>query len=813
PARVASLYSPVDMAQVPPPFYFGERANATGSKAFRETILEHNYEAAFDILVEQEEHGSHAVDLSVAYAGQDERKDMATLVEMAAKECRLPLMIDTNYGDVVELALKRYPGRAVINSINLEDGGTRAKQVCPYAKRYGAALVCLTIDETGMAMKADQKIAIAERLVKMCVEEYGLRAKDLIIDPLTFTIGSGDPSLKDAATQTLDAIKGIKERLPECFVMLGLSNISFGLSMKSRKVLNSVFMDLCVKAGMDAAIVNPKHIVPIAQIDDADRDAAVHLIYNRPVNGEDALEAFINHFAGKVDEAEDEVAEDVAPRDAVFDAIVKGKTKIAERFLDPMLADYKAEDILNETLVPAMKHVGDLFGSGQLQLPFVLKSAQAMKRAVDKIKPHFEASDRAGATKKLLVATVRGDVHDIGKNLVNIIVSNNGFDVVDMGTKVPVDQIIAKAREVNADVIGMSGLLVSSAMIMIDNNKAFTDAGIDKPILVGGAALTPEFVRDSLKPNYSNGSVTYCSDAFAGLVAMQQIAEGKTPTDPEIIERKPRPAAPAKKDAPKIEPVERVPEPPFWGSRVVTDVSLDSLFELINQTALFRGRWGYRRGATDADAYQRLIVEEVEPKYAELKRFIKAEKLFEPKIAYGYFSARSDGDRLLVDNDGKEHVFELPRRRNAPKIAMPDFFRPEGDVVGFFIVTIGDRIVQGEQDLFQGSEYLDYYLLHGLAVEATDALAEYCHELMRAELGIGEEKRLDFQQLIRQQYHGGRYGFGYPACPDISANGILMDLLDAGRIGVTLTENFEMIPEFSTSAIVAHHPQAKYFAV
>jgi len=811
-ASLGSLFNAVSIRQDPAPLFVGERANATGSKAFREALLAGDHEQAFAILVEQEEHGSHCADLSVAYAGQDELAHMDALMSRAAKECRLPIFIDSNQPDVVEAALKRYPGRAVINSINLEDGGEKARRTLELARRFGAGVICLTIDEEGMAMTAAKKVAVARRLVALCVDEFGLHPEDLFLDTLTFTVGSGDPGLKTAALETLAAIRQLKNEMPRVNMILGLSNISFGLKLKSRKVLNSVFLDRCLRAGLDAAILNPKHIVPLAELDDDDKRHAAALLDHVPLDGRDPLEAFIDYFAGRADFESEETAADLPPREALRQAIVKGRTQHLAETVAPLLNETTAENILNDILVPAMKHVGELFGAGQMQLPFVLKSAEAMKRAVDVIRPHFTADASTAQPKKLLLATVKGDVHDIGKNLVDIIVSNNGFAVINIGTKVPVETIIAEARRTGADVIGMSGLLVSSALLMAENLRAMTAAELTVPVLVGGAALTAQFTAETLQPAYANGSVTYCADAFAGLTAMQAIAEGRTPEKPPM-----KKTATIAADALPAQPVAifhvTPPTPPFRGSRLLENVKLDSIFSLINEVALFRGRWGYRRGKSPKDEYDALIANQVRPAYSELQRIVKAERLFEPRIAYGWFPVRPAGDALLVTHAGREFRFDFPRRAAEPRLCIADFFHPDGDVLGLFVVTLGDRVTKYGQEILQRAGFLDYFMLHGLAVEATDALAEYAHEVMRHELGIGEQKRLDWQGLVTQQYRGSRYAFGYPACPDLAANETLFTLLDAARIGVTLTETWQMTPEFSTSAIVAHHPQAKYFAV
>ncbi|GAB4301511.1 MAG: methionine synthase [Myxococcota bacterium] len=809
---VASLFSAVEINQDIPPLYVGERANATGSKAFRDALLKGDRDGAFRILIEQEELGSHLADLSVAYTGLDEIENMKILVSRAARECKLPLSLDSNSADVIEAALKLYPGRPIINSINLEDGGERAKRVCNLAKRFGAALICLAIDERGMAMTAERKLEVAKRLVSLCVDDHNLRRSDLFIDPLTFTVASGEPTLKTAAIETLEAINRIKSEIPGVFTLLGVSNISYGLSQKARRALNSVFLSLAVKEGLDAAILNPKHIIPLAELDEQDRERALDLLFNRSRDDKEPLEEFINHFSARESETEKRETKSLSPELALFRGIVKGDAKAVLANIPTLLKERSAEEILNDILVPAMERVGELFGSGELQLPFVLKSAEAMKRGVDELKPYFKSDEKEGKRKRLIIATVRGDVHDIGKNLVSIIISNNGFDVVDLGTKVPVEVIISEAKRTGADVIGMSGLLVSSALVMEENLRAMSDAGLTLPVLVGGAALTPEFTENALIPSYKTGFVAYCKDAFAGLTAMQDIAEGR---EPGKKPRKKKATLPADSISPKEMKIQTVepPKPPFYGSRIAEFIPLDSIFSLLNETALFRGRWGFRRGKIGAGEYEELIEKEARPKYQEMLRIIKLERIFKPKIVYGWFKGHSADDTLVVEHNGREFRFNFPRRKSAPKICVADFFRRDEDIVGFFVVTLGGEISSRGKDILEKAGYLDYYLLSGLAAEATDALAEYCHDIMRIELGFKDAKPLAIQDRIVQNYRGGRYGFGYPACPDLSANELVFELLDAGRIGVSLSETFQMIPEYSTSALVAHHPQAKYFSV
>jgi len=808
---LASLYGAVDLRQVPPPLIVGERANATGGKDFRNAILAADYDRAFEILVHQEDFGAHAADLSTAYAGQDEARHMAVLISRAARECRLPLFIDSNNPEVVELALKRYPGRAAINSINLEDGGVKARQVCALAKRHGAALIALTIDEQGMALTADRKVEVARRLVELCTGAFGLRPEDLLIDPLTFTVGSGEPSLKTAAIETLEAVRRIKREIPGVLVLLGLSNVSFGLATHSRWVLNSVFLNLALAAGADATILHPKHILPLAAIDETDKQRALDLIYNRPVDGRDPLEAFIDHFAQRPAQKNEEAIAGLAPAEAVAQGIQSGKWSMLGDNLNLLLAERSAESILGDVLAPAMKRVGELFGAGQMQLPFVLKSAEAMKRAVDQIKPHFSSAATGRAAKKLLLATVRGDVHDIGKNLVEIIVGNNGFEVINLGVKVPVETILLKALESKADAIGMSGLLVSSVMIMAENLRAMAAADFTTPVLVGGAALTPEYVRDTLQPSYP-GRVIYCANAFDGLTAMQHLTEPEVQpevkTEP-VIERELRP--------PTAEPWRLLsvapPQPPFFGARLTDQIELDAIFGLVDEKRLFRSRWNYHRGQLDPGEFERMLEKEARPRYRELTRLVKIENLFEPRIAYGYFPARRAGDTMLIKDNGRELAFQFPRQYAAPFLCLADFFRTDRDVAGFFVVTLGDGAATRGRKFLDETGYLNYFLLHGLAVEASEALAEYAYQLMRRELGIEDERRLDEQGEATSQPRGQRFGFGYPACPDLSANQLIFEILKPERIGVELSEAFQIIPEYSTTALVVHHPQAKYFSV
>ena len=813
---LGSLYQAVEIHQEIPPLLVGERANANGSRAFRERLLADDYPGALAIAVRQQDDGAHAADLCTAYAGRDEKADMTALTRLFAQSLKIPTVIDSTSPDVVEAALRIHPGRCLVNSVNLEDGGRNLARVCRAAKRHGAAVVALTIGETGMAMTADEKVAVARRIRDLAVGTYGLRPHDLLFDALTFTIGSGDPTLRDAAVQTLEAIRRIKREIPEAGTLLGVSNISFGLSPASRRILNSVFLHEAIEAGLDAAIVDAGKILPLAKIAEVDRRVCLDLILDRGRDdGRTPLEAFIAHFSGKKDEAAEPGAGGASagrPEQALASKVEAGDKEGLEDLLTILLSRRPAASVINEVLVPAMRHVGELFGRGEMLLPFVLQSAEVMRRSVDFLQPFLSGGERETG-KKVLLATVAGDVHDIGKNLVDIIFSNNGYRVVNLGIKVPAETIIEKAREHAVDAIGLSGLLVKSAIVMKESLPQFAEAGLSAPILLGGAALTDKFVAEECVPGYP-APVVYCADAFAGLAAMRALEEGRLRST-AYVPPSARAATPGRKE-PRVARDVAPPPPPFLGRRHATGIDPRRLFPYVNEQALFRGRWGYRRARLDADAYKRLVEETVRPTYEALKQRCLDEGLLDPKVAYGYFPCRSEGDAVVVTEGSREHVFRFPRQKEPPHLCIADYFRTAaegGDVAGFFVATIGDRIGRVTRALFEGNSYKDYLLLHALGVEITDALAEYWHEEMRRELGIGGERPAGATGYVVQEYRGSRYGFGYPACPDLDAHRDVFALLEPGGIGVTLTESMEMVPEQSTSAIVVHHPQAKYFAV
>jgi 5-methyltetrahydrofolate--homocysteine methyltransferase len=812
---VASLYQAVELQQEIPPLLIGERANANGSKKFRELLLADDYESCLRIAQEQEAKGAHIIDLCTAYAGRDEKADLTTMVRLCAGALKAPLMIDSTTPECIEACLQLYPGRAIVNSINLEDGGVNIRRICRAAKKYGAAVVALTIDEKGMAMSSDDKLRIAKAIQAIAVDECGLRSQDLLFDCLTFTVGSGDETLRDAALQTLEGIRRIKAELPGCLTVLGLSNISFGLASQTRRILNSVFLHEAVAAGLDAAIVDAAKILPLARISVEDRQISLDLLQNRQVAGEkDPLMRFIDHFSGKATVvADDDQGIVRTPEEQLFHRVMDGDKEGIDDILAILRERFKPLDIINQILVPAMRHVGELFGKGEILLPFVLQSAEVMRASVDLLEPYMDKADGGSATK-ILLATVQGDVHDIGKNLVDIILSNNGYKVYNIGIKVGAETIIEKAKEYKVDLIGLSGLLVKSALVMQDSMAQYREAGLTVPILLGGAALTPKFVAESCAPSYP-GPVVYCADAFAGLKAVREFEEGHLVSTRYDRVTAVQPMKPGVKDV-VLDRSNPVPVPPFIGQRYVTDIDPAALFPLINIQALFRGRWGYRRGKMGAGEYEQLIQGTVRPKYEELLQRILAEGWIQPKVSYGYFRCRSEENALLVAAEEQEYVFAFPRQAEPPYLCIADYFKTAqtgGDIAGFFIVTIGGRIGEETARLYQENAYHDYLLLHGLSVEITDALAEYWHERMRQEMGIGGKRTGDLHGAITQAYQGSRYGFGYPSCPDLDAHRPLFAFLKPEALGISLTENMQMVPEQTTSAIVVHHPQAKYFAV
>jgi len=819
---VASLYRFQELRQEPPPFFIGERANTNGSKQFREHLLAENWDGMVEVGKNQAQSGAHAVDLCVAYAGRDEASDIIRLVPQFALQVALPLVIDSTSPRTIEAALKRYGGRAIINSINLEEGEARVRDVCRLARRHGAAVIALTIDEEGMARTAEKKLAVARRLYRISVEEEGLKPTDLVFDPLTFTLGSGDETLRTAAIETLRGIELIKEHLPGVFTLLGLSNISFGLNPRSRQVLNSVFLYRAVQAGLDLAIVNVAQIVPVSRIDGDDLKMAMNLIDN--TGSSNPLHEFIRHFdryaanAGKEDRTPEET---LSPEERLRQRLIDGSRSGLEEILETLLAGTAPAGIINTILVPAMKQVGELFGSGRMQLPFVLQSAEVMKRAVDYLSPRM---DRVEAARKnsIVLATVKGDVHDIGKNLVDIILSNNGFQVYNLGIRVDIEEIISKARETGADAIGMSGLLVKSTQAMKENLEFMKAQGLDIPVLLGGAALTRGFVLDACDP-IIDSPVIYCEDAFQGLRAMNLLKEGKLAEYSEAEKvryaSRPMPARSfATEDVESVGPAPSIPEPPFWGSRVAGPIPPELLFPCLNERVLYRARWGFRRGALTHDEFESLINKEAGPVLQAMKERLLREGILTPRAVHGYWPCVSEGDTVLIlDPADRSRVigrFHFPRQKKAPRRSIADFFLPRGsgaaDVIALQAVTIGPGLNDLVHDLYGQGEYRDYLFYHGLGVELAEALAELWHGTVRAELGITAPGDGAPES---QKDRGLRYSFGYPPCPSLEDNRSLLDILGADRIGIATMESGEMVPEQSTSAFIVHHPKARYFTI
>ena len=824
----SSLYAATPLRQSPPPLMVGERLNANGSKAFRRLLLAEDRSGMVELARDQERSGAHMLDVCVAYVGRDEAADLAPLVGDLARQVRVPLMLDSTDPVALEAALRRHGGRCVINSINLEGGPEAARRVLELARRYGAAVVALTIDERGMAQTVERKLEVAERLLALAVDEHGLRPEDLVVDMLTFTVGSGEEGLRPAARDTLQAIETFKRRHPETQAILGVSNVSFGLARGLRRWLNSVFLDLAVRSGLDMAIVNVAHILPLNRIPvEAAALCRRLLLDDRSVG--DPLAELLRRYG---DAGRGPTAEQLAhraqlpPPERLKQQVIDGSRKQLEPLLDTLRAAGRAPvGIINEVLIPAMREVGRLFGAGQMQLPFVLQSATVMKDAVALLQPHMDASERE-LRGTFVIATVRGDVHDIGKNLVDIILSNNGYKVVNLGIKVELEEMLAAVREHDADALGMSGLLVKSTVVMRQNLEEMARRGINVPVILGGAALTRSYVEDDLRAVYGP-SVSYAQDAFEGLALLDRIVADPAPSDsepPAESARAPAAAASAATPAaahgclPDIDRSVDVPALPHAGSLVLDPLPVAELLPLLNETALFRGRWRYRRGKLDRKEYEALVEREVRPVLAELSHEALHNGLVAPAAVLGYYPCWSEGQEVVIlSPEGLQPLARLPfpRRRSPPRRCIADYFRPgptaTPDLIGLFVTTLGEAIAERIRALFTSDRYRDYLHLHGFATELADAAAEWVHRRMRADLGLLEDTALGSQQLVRQAYRGSRYSFGYPACPDLELQQALFELLEPGRIGLTLTETFQMVPEHSVSAIVVHHPEAKYF--
>ncbi|WP_395362121.1 methionine synthase [Streptomyces sp. YH02] len=827
----SSLYSHVPFRQDTAYLAIGERTNANGSKKFREAMLDGRWDDCVEMARDQIREGAHMLDLCVDYVGRDGTADMAELAGRFATASTLPIVLDSTEIGVLRAGLEKLGGRAVVNSVNYEDGDgpeSRFAQVTALAKEHGAALMALTIDEEGQARTVGAKVGIAERLIEDLTGNWGIRESDILIDTLTFTICTGQEESRKDGIATIEAIRELKRRHPDVQTTLGLSNISFGLNPAARIVLNSVFLDECVKAGLDSAIVHASKILPIARLEPDQVEVALDLIHDRRREGYDPLQRFLEMFEGatakslKAGRAEELLALPLDER--LKRRIIDGEKNGLEADLDAALADRPALEIVNEILLDGMKTVGELFGSGQMQLPFVLQSAEVMKTAVAYLEPHMEKTDADGKGT-IVLATVRGDVHDIGKNLVDIILSNNGYNVVNIGIKQPVSAILEAAEEHRADVIGMSGLLVKSTVIMKENLEELNGRGLAStfPVILGGAALTRAYVEQDLHEIYQ-GEVRYARDAFEGLRLMDALMGVKRGVPGAVLPPLKQRRVP-KRDTPLLaaevrepEPAGRsdvaadnpVPEPPFLGTRVVKGIQLAEYASWLDETALFKGQWGLK----DADT----IETEGRPRLRALLDRVERENLVEAAVVYGWFPCVSKGDDLIVlDEDGGERTrFSFPRQQRGRRLCLADFHRAEDsgeiDAVAMQVVTVGSRIGEETARLFAADAYRDYLELHGLSVQLAEALAEYWHARVRAEWGIaGDAEPAGIEGMLRTEYQGCRYSLGYPACPDLEDRAKIAALLRPERIGVELSEEYQLHPEQSTDAIVVHHPEASYF--
>ncbi len=851
--QVTSIYSAVPLLQDSSILFVGERSNANGSKAFREALLKADLEAMVAMGREQVRDGSHVLDVCTAYVGRDEVADMSALVTRYRADVPAPLMIDSTEQPVLKAALELCGGRSIVNSINLEDGLERIEKVLPLVKEHGAAVIALTIDEAGMAKTADDKVRIAKRLYDICVDDWGLQPEDLLFDVLTFTICTGNEDDRRLGLETLEGIRRVKEELPGVGLLLGLSNISFGLNPAARHVLNSVYLHHAREAGLTAAILHSARIEPLHRIDARAKEVAEDLIFDRRRAGYDPLQEFLKLFEGAQvsKKAARKVPEDVFER--LTWRIVEGERGGLEDDLKSALTTKAPLEVINTDLLAGMKRVGELFASGDMQLPFVLQSAETMKAAVAFLEPFMERVD-GQSRGKIVLATVRGDVHDIGKNLVDIILTNNGYTVYNLGIKQPIQHILDVTRDVQPHAIGMSGLLVKSTVIMRENLEEMNRRGIAVPVILGGAALTRGYVESDCRATYE-GALYYAQDAFEGLAVMDRIVRGEArpavvaakaaPTEAErgrdaesvavraaaaaasaanaIAGAGGRPAPRSSKAWSKLKDLPRdieYPTAPFLGSRIVESIPLQSVLPYVNETTLFQFQWGYRRRGRSLAEHKAFTKDHVRPLYFELARRCEKERILDCKAAYGYWRCVPEGDTLvLLDpaDAGREAArFAFPRQNGKQNRCITDFFAVrdgEPDVVGLMVVTAGQRVSDVAREWFAADRYQDYLHLHGLSVEVAEGLAEYVHRIMRGELGIAGDDAREMSVMFKQGYRGSRFSFGYPACPNLEDQAQLLALLGAERLGITLSEEFQLDPEQSTSAIVCHHPGAKYFTL
>ncbi|MBC6497076.1 MAG: methionine synthase [Alphaproteobacteria bacterium GM7ARS4] len=854
-ASAASLYKSVPFAQENAFFSIGERCNANGSKAFRVLQEQEDWERCVAMGDAQIKEGAHALDVCTAFVGRKELDDMDAMVTRMRGAMTVPLVIDSTEYDVLEHALSLYGGKAIINSMNFEDGVEPARKRLALAKRFGSAIIALTIDEKGMAKTCEEKCNIAQRLYDVACQEHGLDPHDLLIDPLTFTICTGNEEDRRHGIETLNAIKAIREKLPLCQIILGLSNISFGLNPAARHVLNAVFLDHALKHGMNAAIIHVGRIVPLHTIPNEDVTLCEDLIYDRRREGYDPLTELLKRFA---DRQEDKTHNTRAKTPKTIEEKLKQRIIDGDRVgLDEDLAiamkTHTPLAIINTILLEGMKVVGELFGAGKMQLPFVLQSAETMKKSVAFLEPHMERTK--GQHKGLIVlATVRGDVHDIGKNLVDIILTNNGYKVMNLGIKQPIESIIEAAHTHKANAIGMSGLLVKSTVIMRENLEEMTKQDMTIPVILGGAALNRRYVVEECVPAYACGQVAYAQDAFDGLQLMEHVRQKSfdqaLEEQKQRIERhqkkrkekKPEPATQNTKpqktqpqnittrptdDMPAIAISTRhieetdIPTPPFWGPRLVSHVPLKTLIPYVNRRMLFQFHWGYKKEGRSPKEFQRYAAETLEPILHTWIQRADKERIFQPQALYGYWPCGKEGNDLVLFDPETPHQecarFTLPRQNHSQQLCITDFLRSandkQRDCIALQLVTVGRKATTKAQELFEENAYQDYLYLHGLGVELAESMAEYIHKRIRHEWGYGHEDAESIPQLLQHQYRGTRYSFGYPACPNLADQRMLLRLLDGQRIDVHLSEGDQLDPEQSTSAIVLHHPQSGYFSI
>ena len=844
---VSSLYQPVPFDQDSTFLSIGERTNANGSKAFREAMLEARWDDCVRIARDQQRDGAHVLDLCVDYVGRDGAADMRKLAGLLATATTLPIVLDSTEPEVLKAGLEQLGGRCIINSVNYEDGDgpdSRFARTMALVQRYGAAVVALTIDEEGQARTREWKVRVGDRLIRDLTENWGMAVEDILVDTLTFPIATGQEETRRDGIETIEAIRELTALHPGVHTTLGISNVSFGLNPVARQVLNSVFLHECVEAGLTSAIVHASKIVPMNRIPDDQKKAALDLIYDRrecDAEGNvtfDPLAYFMELFADAQSTSSSQSrAEELAalPLDERLQRrIIDGERNGLETDLDEALQGMAALDIVNDVLLSGMRTVGELFASGDMQLPFVLQSAEVMKTAVAYLEPHMEKADTEGKGT-IVLATVKGDVHDIGKNLVDIILSNNGYTVVNIGIKQPVNAILEAAEQNNADAIGMSGLLVKSTVIMKDNLDEMNKRGIAEkfPVILGGAALTRAYVEEDLADMF-DGEVRYARDAFEGLSLMDAImavkrgdpgaklpdlrqrrvkAAGSRTTENVVVPERSEVAA----DAP-------IPPVPFYGDRIVKGIPLADYVAYLDERALFRGQWGLKPGRNDDRTYEEIVEEEGVPRLRSWLDRVQTEGMLEAAVIYGYWPAWAHRDEIVIGDpdqpDREIGRFSFPRQQRGRFLCLADYVRPgrpdgsapdQIDNVAFHLVTMGNRISVAANELFAANNYRDYMELHGLSVQLTEALAEYWHARIRKEWGINGGDSPEMARILKQEYIGERYSYGYPACPDLSQQQLLFELLKPERVGVELSEEFQLHPEQSTSAIIFHHPEAAYF--